>query len=433
MDDPTTRCGISCATHPDGALNRDCGCHAVDVPDVIDRLMEVLPSYAGLDASRHAHLFSPYAFFVDRRVLVEMAAVAHAVFAAARLPGYVERVLGYAPESARRDPGSPGGVLGIDFHLTADGPRLIEINTNPGGLLLNAALLDAVRACTPGQWHPWATSTAMREAAINAWLADFTLQRGGRMPERIAIVDATPMEQFLAPEFELYAQGFRARGMDVAICGPEELMWESGCLLRGGQVVDSVYNRLTDFALTDPASSALSAAWETGAIAMSPHPRAHAIFADKRNLALLGDGAGLQHLGMQRDGAQRLAGAIPATTSVTPETADRLWRERDRYFFKPAAGFGSRGSYRGAKITKRVWETILQGGYVAQAFAPPSLRVLGNGQTLKADVRCYATADDTIGFAARLYQGQTTNMRTPGGGFAAVLTTDKPAALAGSV
>jgi hypothetical protein len=28
-------------------------------------------------------------------------------------------------------------------------------------------------------------------------------------------------------------------------------------------------------------------------------------------------------------------------------------------------------------------------------------------------------------FAARLYQGQTTNMRTPGGGFAAVLTSSR--------
>jgi D-alanine-D-alanine ligase-like ATP-grasp enzyme len=33
--------------------------------------------------------------------------------------------------------------FGYDFHLTDDGPKLIEINTNAGGGLLNAYLLAA--------------------------------------------------------------------------------------------------------------------------------------------------------------------------------------------------------------------------------------------------------------------------------------------------
>ena len=41
-------------------------------------------------------------------------------------------------------------------------------------------------------------------------------------------------------------------------------------------------------------------------------------------------------------------------------------------------------------------------------------------QALKFDLRCYAY-DGRVQFtAARLYQGQTTNFRTPGGGFAPV-------------
>jgi hypothetical protein len=38
------------------------------------------------------------------------------------------------------------------------------------------------------------------------------------------------------------------------------------------------------------------------------------------------------------------------------------------------------------------------------------------------DLRCYAYLGQALLFAARLYQGQTTNFRTPGGGFAPVLT-----------
>ena len=39
---------------------------------------------------------------------------------------------------------------------------------------------------------------------------------------------------------------------------------------------------------------------------------------------------------------------------------------------------------------------------------------------LKVDVRCYAYAGRVQLVAARLWQGQTTNFRTPGGGFAKV-------------
>ena len=41
---------------------------------------------------------------------------------------------------------------------------------------------------------------------------------------------------------------------------------------------------------------------------------------------------------------------------------------------------------------------------------------------LKVDLRAYAYAGEIQFLAARLYRGQTTNMRTPGGGFAPVFT-----------
>jgi hypothetical protein len=49
---------------------------------------------------------------------------------------------------------------------------------------------------------------------------------------------------------------------------------------------------------------------------------------------------------------------------------------------------------------------------------------------LKIDIRNYAYAGATQLLAARLYQGQTTNFRTAGGGFAPVYaTTDLASAL----
>jgi hypothetical protein len=61
---------------------------------------------------------------------------------------------------------------------------------------------------------------------------------------------------------------------------------------------------------------------------------------------------------------------------------------------------------------------------VAQAFAPPGIRGIahdGVRSELKVDIRLYTYAGRPLLAAARLYQGQTTNMRTPGGGFAPVL------------
>jgi hypothetical protein len=58
---------------------------------------------------------------------------------------------------------------------------------------------------------------------------------------------------------------------------------------------------------------------------------------------------------------------------------------------------------------------------VAQALVLPGQRAM-SAQTpaLKFDLRAYAYNGQVQWLAARLYQGQTTNFRTPGGGFAPV-------------
>ncbi len=413
---------IDCVGEDSNVLNRSCGCAVVDIGRLRDTLQATLSGPGAVDPVMHAHLFSPHALFVDRDALDAMAAVAAAVFEVAANPRYVERVLRQAPPIAQHDPGSPGGVLGLDFHLTVEGPRLIEINTNPGGLLLNAFLLDAARSCAPAAWTPWTDGVAAERGGVSAWLEDAQWQLG-RMPTRMAIVDATPRQQFLYPEFELYAGAFRGRGVDTVIRAPEELVKDGDRLCDADGPIDAVYNRLTDFTLQDPASQALAAAYLAGSIALTPHPRAHAVFAEKRNLAVLDDARLLESWGIAASTAALLAQAIPETVEVTAGNREALWAARDRYFFKPASGFGSRGSYRGDKLTRRAWDGMASAAYVAQAFAPPSVRIPHADTPLKADVRCFASHAGALLFAARLYQGQTTNMRTPQGGFAAVLTS----------
>lgn len=67
---------------------------------------------------------------------------------------------------------------------------------------------------------------------------------------------------------------------------------------------------------------------------------------------------------------------------------------------------------------------ILAGDYIAQAVVQPSQRRLeidGVATDLKLDIRAYVYDGAIQLAAARLYTGQTTNFRTPGGGFAPVL------------
>ena len=87
-------------------------------------------------------------------------------------------------------------------------------------------------------------------------------------------------------------------------------------------------------------------------------------------------------------------------------------------------GYAGKGVYRGTNVTKRVFEEIMQGDYVAQRMTPPGERMVSvqgaEPAAFKFDVRCYVYEGEVQLIAARLYQGQTTNFRTPGGGFALV-------------
>jgi hypothetical protein len=411
-------------------LNRDCQCVSVDR----DRLRRALAQGTdGADLIRLIEEERPYLFaettvFLGQASVERMAEVVAAVEHVAALPAWAERVLAWAPETARHETAAASVFMGYDFHLGEAGPQLIEINTNAGGGLLNAALAQAQFACCeevaamlPGV-HPAPT---LEQDYVDMFREEWRAERGGAELRRIAIVDEKPQEQFLYPEFLLFRKLFERHGIAAVVCDPAELVFADGALRFDGERIDLVYNRLTDFGLETPASAALRQAWLAGAVVLTPHPRAHALYADKRNLTLLTDAAVLAELGVDDATRAVLLAGIPRTRRVRREEAEDLWARRKQLFFKPAAGFGGRAAYRGDKLTKRVFEEILEGDYVVQALVPPSARRIGTDAEqveLKIDLRNYTYRGRVQLVTARLYQGQTTNFRTPGGGFAPVLT-----------
>ena len=382
-------------------------------------------------AEERPHLFAESAVFVTDTCIQRQREIIAAVESVIALPAYQEHVLAYAPKAADFIPKAHGVFFGYDFHLSGQGPQLIEINTNAGGALLNAILARAQKVCCdlageefPAQIPEETINQNTEQAFIEMFLEEWQVERG-QMPLRtIAIVDENPQSQFMLPEFLLFKKLFEQNHINAVISDPSELIFRDQALWHGNQRIDLVYNRLTDFGLEASAHKTLLRAYLAEAVVITPNPRAHALYADKRNLTLLTDEAALIELGVDAKTRAILLTGIAHTVLVDPDHAETLWATRKHLFFKPAKGYGSKAAYRGDKLTRRVFGEILQKDYVAQKLVQPSERQLEIDNKIvdfKLDLRHYVYKGRTQLISARLYQGQTTNFRTPGGGFAQVL------------
>ena len=137
-------------------------------------------------------------------------------------------------------------MLGYDFHLTDAAPQLIEINTNPGGALLNGILARAQRTCCADVAALAMTQPEdIEDALIGVFHAEWQLQRRAELLRSIAIADAAPERQYLYPEFLLFRQLLERHGIDAVICDPSELAAREGRLMHRERPIDFVYNRLT--------------------------------------------------------------------------------------------------------------------------------------------------------------------------------------------
>ena len=411
------------------ALNMGCHCRTLNAARLQQQL-EIDPSLAGMAqgiAQTRPHMFSSTVVFLTQTVADQIVCAVQALTGVMALPAYKAQALARAPSIAGHEFGPLGVFMGYDFHLTAQGPRLIEVNTNAGGALLNAVLARAQQSCCEVMnWalKPDPALATLDDTFMAMFVKEWQTQRAGEPMGLIAIVDDDPAAQYLAPEFELCRQLLQNRGLDVRVVDPASLQWQGGQLVSEGRVVSMVYNRLTDFYLVEPAHEALRQAYEAGAVVMTPHPRAHALYADKRNLVALSDTAWLSACGVSASDRELLGKVVPKAVLVTPERADELWAQRRQWFFKPESGYGGKAVYRGDKLTRRVWDEIRSGGFVAQEMVPPSARLIevdGAQRDLKFDIRAYAYAGQVQLLAARMYTGQTTNFRTPAGGFAPVV------------
>ncbi|MDD2685540.1 MAG: hypothetical protein PHY62_05230 [Gallionella sp.] len=380
-------------------LNAECG-GVIDTVLLRKTIKAQGSDWADLLDARCPHVFSSLAVFVSSAHIEQMNALVAAVERIVHLPNWCEQ----------DSDASLGVFYGYDFHLDENGAHLIEINTNAGGAFLNALLLQSQQA------------DACESDIVAMFRHEWQLRQGGTPLKTIAIVDEQPEQQYLYPEFILAQRLFERVGIQAHIVDPTRLQVRENGVYLDTQKIDLIYNRLTDFSLEQYAG--LLAAHHHGQVLITPSPAHYARYADKRNLVRLSDANLLRKLRVDEADIAVLQACLPHTVMVHPEMAEMLWTQRKQWFFKPVSGYGSKGAYRGEKLTKRVFAEIMQGGYIAQHLLAPGERTYcpdgEEKQSLKFDIRCYVYNCRIQIVAARLYQGQTTNFRTPGGGFSLV-------------
>lgn len=411
-----------CGGTPVEAINSFCHCLPFEAEHRRDRVASGScdQRLASLLADRSG-LYAGTAVFLARDHYLQMAQLVDAVAQSTATRSYEAAVQARDPGiDLTRQRASRSVLMGFDFHVSAEGPKLIEINTNAGAAFLAKQFADAGSDClTNAPFQPDFSEVRIDDMLASMFTREWNAVRPGEPLRRLAIVDDDPENQYLYPDMLLAAELLNSRGIRTLIVDPSALVCRDGKLHHGAEVIDMVYNRLTDFRLEAVQNRMLRQAYLEGGAVISPSPRHHALYADKRNLAALGRDDG-------QPGAlsAELRSMIPLTQPVGAIDPEAAWKARKTLFFKPSGGYGSRAAYRGDKLTKRVWKTIVEGNYVAQTFVPPSDRGLlvdGVPVRLKYDIRLYAYAGKPLFPVARMYSGQTTNLRTPGGGLAPVV------------
>ncbi len=284
-------------------------------------------------------------------------------------------------------------MMGFDFHLTESGPKLIEINTNAGGL---ATVLSF-----PGE-H---VQNLLKLKFVGAIREEFQRFRG---PEAVlgtvAIVDDDARHQKMFAETSHFAALLKSVGIDARVCSPEEIRLNKDNALEfalDGVSIDFVYNRMCDFVLREERHAHIRASAVAKGVVMSPHPALYVRAGDKRRLIELSKGS-----------AKELE-VVPKTFLFRDKDL-AYWQENKKQFvFKPAQSFGSRGVYRGASISRNKIATLPLDTIVQEDCSPPVS--LDDGT--KFDVRIYTSDIQLLGMASRHFELSIMEMKSQKSGF----------------
>lgn len=318
-------------------------------------------------------------------------------------------------------PPRPDSILmGYDFHTTPDGRAyLVEVNTNSSSFMLTC-LLQQAHDLMPA-WNKLAAPDRLWAAFEN----ESQTEQGSKVSA--AIVDEQVLNQKMYLEFLIYKDWMNSKGWEVDIADAESLQYAGGTLRDNqGRKIDFIYNRLTDFYLSDPRWAGLKQAYLERAVILSPHPWAYLLAADKIRLAELSQPGYLEtYIKDEKELGDLKSVLIPTHELKSLGSPEEVWARRKSLFFKPRQSHGSKSVYRGSTVSRKVFERLLEEDIVVQEYVPaqawPVVAETGHMENWKFDIRFFVYQNQIQLAVARSYQGQVTNFSSPYGGLTAVI------------
>lgn len=291
-----------------------------------------------------------------------------------------------------RKPDNLGVCNSFDYHVVDNEKiKLIEMNTNAAFLALGLELYDFYKKTTHTDFNSQSLADMFKTDAAKAGIDLQTL----------TIMDDKPSEQRLFIEFLVFKSLLEKNNLNVDIKDISEK--QSGY----------IYNRYTDFYLSEDKSATLKQQFNDQDIQLSPNPYEYFLLADKKRM-----------LDWQNQTDIKCPDSLLKIYDLGKEDKDYIWSQRKNLFFKPKNSFGSKQVYKGHGISRGMFDSFYGESMIAQELAPPSETSItlpdNTSIKMKYDLRCYAYDGHLQLVIARLYQGQTTNLKTFGGGFAIV-------------
>jgi len=358
---------------------------------------------------------SPVTIDVSRHDLRTMQRLVRVLDRLSRAPEYLARVTPELPASACFDPGHAAVMMCYDFHLSDAGPRLIEINTNAGGGYY--ALLSEQQPDGNRSFRAERLAARLLRSFLDEWAA---YAPGGAPLQSVVIVDENPEEQPLYAEMKAFCAWLGEQGIKAQILAPEQLSADATGVYHDGERIDLVYNRHYDFYLEDAELNGLRQAYLARSVCLSPNPRSYGLLADKRRMILWSDSQSLAAFALRPGERDLLLATVPRSRLLAQGDSEGFWKERKKLIFKPVARFGGRGVLPGKGISRTRFDELDAQTTLVQELVPPSVVTDAEGRKLKVDLRLFTYRNRMIGIVARVYQGQVTNLRSEGGGFARV-------------
>ncbi len=367
-----------------------------------------------LDELVSENLISPFKLKLSKTILEQAKLVVKNCYALRENEDYQLDVLSKLDPSIARDPKNKSICMSYDFHVNEEEQlKLIEINTNAAFLLLGYNLYKATN--TPLPINDFSDLEIIENIKEELRLAQIS-----STPE-IAIIDEDPEQQRLYVEFLVFDTLFKKHGLFSQILNLDSSLKEKfeDHLKNFNKSFNFIYNRSTDFLFSSEKSKFLRECISNSEIVISPHPREYSLLADKSRLI-----EWTNPLSPWYNKLSEIQKNLLKSTVLDNFVSTEVWSQRKKLFFKPLQSFGSKMSFRGESISRKLLDDIVSKEKIlAQEYCPPpemEFKIDNETIKLKYDLRFYAYKDRVQMCIARLYQGQVTNLKSKHGGFACV-------------